>query len=186
MKLSDWDILYGVLFVCVAVPIGLKHYYFQQAQFTTEEYNRNLDRATWDCLMDTVEEEYEDGSIRLNGKAAEKHFYEQLFFVFDAVSAGEKEVLSSGVQMMKIVNQNQELTMEEADRIRSEMEQEANRKYEGDAKLFSFYFPYVKEEVWYQNLAEHGIYVFYDVPDRYGMDYDRYLFSGSRIKKSSR
>lgn len=185
MKLSDWSILYGVLFVCVAVPVGLCHYYFQQAQFTTEEYNRNIDRAAWDCLMDTVEEEYEDGSIRINGKEAEKHFYEQLFFVFDAVSAGEREALSSGVKMMKIVNQNQELTMKEADQIRSEMEQEANRRYEGDAKLFSFYFPYVKEEVWYQKLAEQGIYVFYDVEDRAEMDYDRYLFSGSRIKKSS-
>lgn len=186
MKLCDWGILFGILFLCVVVPLELRNTYLQQAQFTTEEYNRCIDRASIDCLMDVVKREYEDGSIQIDGKAAEQHFYEQLFFVFDAVSASEKEILQSGVKMMKLVNQKERLTVEETDLIRGQMEQEANRNYEGDAKLFSFYFPYIEKEEWYQQLENRGIYVFYDVPEWQGMNYNRFLFSGSKIKKSSR
>ena len=185
MKLSDWGILFGMLFLCVSVPQELKQYYLQQAQFTTEEYNRAIDRAAWDCLMDTVEEERADGSLRINGKMAEQHFYEQLYFVFDATSEREKRVLASGVKLFQVLNENDALSMEETDKIRSEMEQSVKEQYESDAQLFAFYFPYIGEEKWYQELKKQGVYIFYDVPEGEGMYYNRYLFSGSTIKKSS-
>lgn len=185
MRLSDWGILFGALFLCAAIPGELKQYYLQQAQFTTEEYNRAIDRAAWDCLMDTVEEEYADGSLRINGKMAEQHFYEQLYFVFDATSNREKQVLASGVRLFQVLNEKENLSMEETDKIREEMEQRVNENYERDAQLFSFYFPYIGAETWYQELKKQGVYVFYDVPEEAGMYYNRYLFSGSMIKKSS-
>lgn len=186
MKLCDWTTLFGALFFCGLVLMKLQSHAFQQAQFTTEEYNRNIDRATMDCLMDVVKEEKKDGSILIDGKSAEKHFYEQLFFVFDATSEKEKYALQSGVKMMKLLNQKNELSMKEADWIRSQMEEEANRKYEQDIKLFSFYFPYVRQEEWYEPLEKRGLYVFYDVLDWQKNSYNRFLFSGSKIKKNSR
>ncbi len=183
MKLCDLAIVFGMLFLCAAVPLGLRTAYLREAQFTTEEYNRCIDRAATDCLMDVVEEEYRDGSIRIDGKAAEHHFYEQLFFVFDAQTGEERERLSSGVKMMEFVNRGRELTMEEADALRIQMEERVNRNYEADGKLFALYFPYIDREDWYEKLRGRGVYVFYDVRDDSRTGYDRFLFAGSRIKK---
>ena len=58
MKISNWCILFSVLFCGMILYTDLRFRYTMEAQYTMEEYNRIFDRAADDALTDQLQEEY--------------------------------------------------------------------------------------------------------------------------------
>jgi len=52
MKISNWCILFSVLFCGMILYTDLRFRYTMEAQYTMEEYNRIFDRAAEDALTD--------------------------------------------------------------------------------------------------------------------------------------
>ena len=50
MKISNWCILFSVLFCGMILYTDLRFRYTMEAQYTMEEYNRIFDRAAYDAL----------------------------------------------------------------------------------------------------------------------------------------
>ena len=57
MKISNWCILFSVLFCGMILYTDLRFRYTMEAQYTMEEYNRIFDRAADDALTDQLQEE---------------------------------------------------------------------------------------------------------------------------------
>ena len=57
MKISNWCILFSVLFCGMILYTDLRFRYTMEAQYTMEEYNRIFDRAAEDALTDQLPEE---------------------------------------------------------------------------------------------------------------------------------
>ncbi|MDD6217059.1 MAG: hypothetical protein PUB28_10020 [Roseburia sp.] len=197
MKLTDFSIVFVVLFVVSQVPKLLESEWVRQEKFTTVEYNRIFDQAAEDCLMGSVKEECADGSIRMDIKTAEKHFYEQIAFVFDATDEAAMEALYDGVKMVQFVNRNESpgvwnsyqkeegISVEESNRLRAQMEDTILRARRKDAALFSLSFPFAPYQEWNQNFKPHAFYAMYEGRE-YGFHRQnrRYFFSGSMIRKT--
>ena len=66
MKISNWCILFSVLFCGMILYTDLRFRYTMEAQYTMEEYNRIFDRAAEDALTDQLQEEYWDGSLKID------------------------------------------------------------------------------------------------------------------------
>lgn len=197
MKLTDWSIVFVLLFVISQIPRFLESEWVQQEKFTTVEYNRIFDQAAEDCLMGCVKEEWEDGSIRMDTQAAEQQFYEQIAFVFDATDEESMEALFNGVKMVQFVNRNESpgvwngyqkeegISVEESNRLRDYMEGNIRKTRKKDAVLYALYFPFAPNQEWYQNLKPHAFYAMYEGRE-YGFhrQNNRFLFSGSMIRKT--
>lgn len=197
MKLTDWCLLFVTLFVCSQLPKYLEDKMLQQGTFTTVEYNRIMDQAALDCLMGTVKEEFADGSVRIDTKEAETHFYDQIAFVCDATDEVSRNALWSGVKMKQFINRNESagiwngyrreegITMQESEQLRNLMENQINQAKRKDAALFTLSFPFITGEDWYQNLKPRAFYIMYEGKEvSWKKDNNRFLFSGSMIRKT--
>ena len=87
MKISNWCILFSVLFCGMILYTDLRFRYTMEAQYTMEEYNRIFDRAADDALTDQLQEEYWDGSLKIDEEKVQNRFFEQTAYVLDLTGA---------------------------------------------------------------------------------------------------
>lgn len=189
MKLTDWCILFTALFVCIMLPLDLRTNYLSQSFCQQKKYEKALDRACMDSLMDSVVRENDDGSVVVNEEQAGGRFRELLAFEFDSVSKESLEYLKQCIRMQQFYNLPETLTAAQTDAVRGRMEQAvADGGNEAGIKnmaLLSFYFPYIPKEDWYQNLAGPSLYSLFEADSSADpwKKYRRYVFSGGRIVK---
>ena len=105
MKISNWCILFSVLFCGMILYTDLRFRYTMEAQYTMEEYNRIFDRAAEDALTDQLQEEYWDGSLKIDEEKVQNRFFEQTAYVLDLTGETEKENLKELVLLRKLVNE---------------------------------------------------------------------------------
>ena len=103
MKISNWCILFSVLFCGMILYTDLRFRYTMEAQYTMEEYNRIFDRAADDALTDQLQEEYWDGSLKIDEEKVQNRFFEQTAYVLDLTGETEKENLKELVLLRKLV-----------------------------------------------------------------------------------
>ena len=116
MKISNWCILFSVLFCGMILYTDLRFRYTMEAQYTMEEYNRIFDRAADDALTDQLQEEYWDGSLKIDEEKVQNRFFEQTAYVLDLTGETEKENLKELVLLRKLVNEKgKSLSVEEPD-----------------------------------------------------------------------
>ena len=165
MKISNWCILFSVLFCGMILYTDLRFRYTMEAQYTMEEYNRIFDRAAEDALTDQLQEEYWDGSLKIDEEKVQNRFFEQTAYVLDLTGETEKENLKELVLLRKLVNEKgKSLSVEESRKIHEE---------------------------WAQNLKNHGFYTFLEMPDTerypwtkmFDLDEIRYALSGAELVK---
>ncbi len=90
MKISNWCILFSILFCGMILHTDLRFRYTMEAQYTMEEYNRIFDRAADDALTDQLQEEYWDGSLKIDEEKVQNRFFEQTAYVLDLTGETEK------------------------------------------------------------------------------------------------
>ena len=164
MKISNWCILFSVLFCGMILYTDLRFRYTMEAQYTMEEYNRIFDRAAEDALTDQLQEEYWDGSLKIDEEKVQNRFFEQTAYVLDLTGETEKENLKEN-----ITNQRSRLT----------------------DMAYLMLFPEAEHEEWAQNLKNHGFYTFLEMPDTerypwtkmFDLDEIRYALSGAELVK---
>ncbi len=105
MKISNWCILFSVLFCGMILYTDLRFRYTMEAQYTMEEYNRIFDRAADDALTDQPQEEYWDGDLKIDEEKVQNRFFEQTAYVLDLTGETEKENLKELVLLRKLVNE---------------------------------------------------------------------------------
>ena len=121
MKISNWCILFSVLFCGMILYTDLRFRYTMEAQYTMEEYNRIFDRAAEDALTDQLQEEYWDGSLKIDEEKVQNRFFEQTAYVLDLTGETEKENLKELVLLRKLVNEKgKSLSVEESRRIQTQ------------------------------------------------------------------
>lgn len=190
MRLTDWCIVFAAVCLCFFVPLDLKIGYLAEAFCQQEQYERRLDRICEDSLMDSILQENEDGTILADQDRIYRRFEELLQLEFDAISSEERQYLCDCIRIMQFEYLQPVLSPEDTDRIRERFEQiAAGQGQEGApgraADKFAFYFPYITQEDWYQNIAGPSLYSLFE-PDSSGdpwEPYRRYVFSGGRIVK---
>lgn len=189
MKLTDWCILFVALFLCVILPLDLRTGYLSQSFCQQKKYERVLDRACMDSLVDSVIRENDDGSVVVDERQVHGRFRELLGLEFDAVSREEREYLQQCIRMQQFYHLERVLTPVQADAVRMQMEQAAADSnydmWKKNKQLLSFYFPYIPQEEWYQNLAGPSLYSLFEADSSADPweKYRRYVFSGGRIVK---
>ena len=77
MKISNCCILISVLFCGMILYTDLRCRYTMEAQYTMEEYNRIFDRAADDALTDQLQEEYWDGSLKIDEEKVPHQIYKK-------------------------------------------------------------------------------------------------------------
>ena len=169
MKISNWCILFSVLFCGMILYTDLRFRYTMEAQYTMEEYNRIFDRAAEDALTDQLQEEY-----------------------WDLTGETEKENLKELVLLRKLVNEKgKSLSVEESRKIQTQMENITNQRSKLTDMAYLMLFPEAEHEEWAQNLKNHGFYTFLEMPDTerypwtkmFDLDEIRYALSGAELVK---
>ncbi len=185
MRLSNWCVLFLALFLIASLVPNLREAYNRQAFFTTTQYNRNVDRATEDALLTSVEREEVDGSLQIASDKVEKKFLEQIGLQFEAGNLLENILYS------KVVNEAVDLSLEEERRLREEMEETVNANSSFNHAQYVFLFPEQEASATSQPLQNHSYYKFIELPD--GENYGwsqlfyrepvRFWFSGAKVQK---
>ncbi len=192
MKISNWCILFSVCFCGMILYTDLRYRYAIEAQYTMEEYNRIFDRAAEDALTDQLEEEYEDGSLKIDEEKVQNRFFEQTSYVLDLTGTTEKENLKELILLRKLVNEKgSHLSVEESRIIQTQMETAVNENSKLGDMAYFLLFPAGEQEEWAQNLKNHGFYSFLELPDEeryswtkmFDVDKIRYAFSGAELVK---
>ena len=166
MKISNWCILFSVLFCSMILYTDLRFRYTMEAQYTMEEYNRIFDRAAEDALTDQLQEEYWDGSLKIDEEKVQNRFFEQTAYVLDLTGETEKENLKELVLLQKLVNEKgKSLSVEESRKIQMQMENITNQRSKLTDMAYLMLFPEAEHEEWAQNLKNHGFYTFLEMPD---------------------
>lgn len=194
MRLINWGILFMFLFVGIGIRPFIKTLYEDNAMITMEQYNRNIDRAVEDALLDQIVEEKEDSSISLDSEKIYQAFLNQLYFVFNAGTEYEKTQLEKLLLIQKVVNQTESLSIEQQETLAKEMEQIINDNSSLTEYGYALFFPIIEGESWHQKLSNNSFYTFVELNDvkRYGWvqriterEAVRYSFSGAKIRKKN-
>ena len=194
MRLINWGILFMFLFIGIGIRPFIKTLYEDNAMITMEQYNRNIDRAVEDALLDQIVEEKEDSSISLDSEKIYQAFLNQLYFVFNAGTEYEKTQLEKLLLIQKVVNQTESLSIEQQETLAKEMEQIINDNSSLTEYGYALFFPIIEGESWHQKLSNNSFYTFVELNDvkRYGWvqriterEAVRYSFSGAKIRKKN-
>lgn len=191
MRISNWCILFLMLFVGMTLGVDLHYHYAREAQLTMESYNRILDRAAEDALRDQLLEEYVDGSLAIAEEKVQKRFLEQTAFVFDLTTEYERNRLEELLLMKKLVNEKGSLSGEQQNEIREGMEASILDQSALDYMTYALLLPVQDGAEWIQNLKNHGFYTFLELPDKrdyrwtnlFDTEKVRYALSGAQLKK---
>lgn len=194
MRLINWGILFMFLFIGIGIRPFIKTLYEDNAMITMEQYNRNIDRAVEDALLDQIVEEKEESSISLDSEKIYQAFLNQLYFVFNAGTEYEKTQLEKLLLIQKVVNQTESLSIEQQETLAKEMEQIINDNSSLTEYGYALFFPIIEGESWHQKLSNNSFYTFVELNDvkRYGWvqriterEAVRYSFSGAKIRKKN-
>lgn len=184
MKLSDFCMIFAALFVCLFLGRDLHILGMITQQVTQLQYDRQMDRIAEDALMDVVETEWTDGTLAVRTDQMQEQ-YEQLFALSFGLADDDCRLRArEAVTLWQFGQYPYALSAQELDRIRSDMEAQANaaKRRRREAAQLAIALPYVSYDDWYQTLAGPQLTTVFDPRDPlWGSD--RALFSGSRIVK---
>lgn len=191
MRISNWCVLFMALFLGSILLPDFKETYERNAQYTMELYHRNIDRATEDALVDQVREEYEDGNILIDKTKVTAAFFEQICLDFDLITESEKETVAELFLLQELVNQKEEMTEEERNRIAEEMEQLLHQNSKLQQLAYCMLFPANEGEGWSNPIDKKSFYTFFEQDDAGTYQWTdllkgeevRYTFSGAKIRK---
>ena len=141
---------------------------------------------------DQLQEEYWDGSLKIDEEKVQNRFFEQTAYVLDLTGETEKENLKELVLLRKLVNEKgKSLSVEESRKIQMQMENITNQRSKLTDMAYLMLFPKAEHEEWAQNLKNHGFYTFLEMPDTerypwtkmFDLDEIRYALSGAELVK---
>lgn len=184
MKLTDFCILFGALFLCMAVTRDWKIQYVLAQKLSDVQYNIQMDRIAEDALMDIVETEYADGSLYVRTAQLQKRYEQLLQLAFDLTDDEKRLLAYEAVTLWQFQQYPYALTAEQTDALCTQLQEQVNevKRRRREEQLLEIALPYVRVDDWYQALSGAQLVTVFDLRERFPT-YDRAVFSGSRMEK---
>lgn len=175
MKWTDLALVFCMIFLSFAVPSELSASTRREVLFTTEQYNRMLDRAVEDALTDAVLYEGESGA-RLDEQKVLQQYAEELAFLFAAKTGEDRSKIYGCIRAVILTQgncftvyeplgdtfgQQPFLCVQSFDGLSSDTVREVLESYlPGKLSLAE-----IKNEEWYQNIMPLECYVVFENED---------------------
>ncbi|MCR5785537.1 MAG: hypothetical protein K6G40_07850 [Eubacterium sp.] len=204
MKLTDFCLLFVIIFIPAFLYTGLKEYALSEVVFSRQQENFVIDRAVEDGLFSAVTKEDYSGNGEYDWERTVKDIFEEMYFLFDLKTEGERQTFNTYVPVImaleydgyrmiefsgeKIVSGEKKSYPEDEEKftevLREELQAAFDEKRPNSGITFSL--PYTDNDDWYQNLKTPGmIMIFYGKPVGKGDEtYSRIFLSGAGIEKS--
>ena len=184
MKLSDFCIVFAALFVCLFLGRDLHIEGLLTQQATQIVYDRQMDRIAEDALMDVIETQMDDGTLAVRTDQMKERYEKLLAWSLDLTDDDCRLRAWEAVTLWEFGQYPYELSAQELDEIRSDMETQINdvKRRRREAAQLAIALPYVAYDDWYQTLGGPQLLTVFDPREPFsGME--RAFASGSRIVK---
>lgn len=184
MKLSDFCIVFAALFVCLFLGRDLHIESLLTQQATQIVYDRQMDRIAEDALMDVIETQMDDGTLAVRTDQMKERYEKLLAWSLDLTDDDCRLRAWEAVTLWEFGQYPYELSAQELDEIRSDMETQINdvKRRRREAAQLAIALPYVAYDDWYQTIAGPQLMTVFDPREPFPGS-DRALVSGSRIVK---
>lgn len=184
MKLSDFCIVFAALFVCLFLGRDLHIEGLLTQQATQIVYDRQMDRIAEDALMDVIETQMDDGTLAVRTDQMKERYEKLLAWSLDLTDDDCRLRAWEAVTLWEFGQYPYELSAQELDEIRSDMEMQINdvKRRRREAAQLAIALPYVAYDDWYQTIAGPQLMTVFDPREPFPGS-DRALVSGSRIVK---
>ena len=184
MKLSDFCIVFAALFVCLFLGRDLHIEGLLTQQATQIVYDRQMDRIAEDALMDVIETQMDDGTLAVRTDQMKERYEKLLAWSLDLTADDCRLRAWEAVTLWEFGQYPYELSAQELDEIRSDMETQINdvKRRRREAAQLAIALPYVAYDDWYQTIAGPQLMTVFDPREPFPGS-DRALVSGSRIVK---
>lgn len=184
MKLSDFCIVFAALFVCLFLGRDLHIESLLTQQATQIVYDRQMDRIAEDALMDVIETQMDDGTLAVRTDQMKERYEKLLAWSLDLTDDDCRLRAWEAVTLWEFGQYPYELSAQELDEIRSDMEMQINdvKRRRREAAQLAIALPYVAYDDWYQTIAGPQLMTVFDPREPFPGS-DRALVSGSRIVK---
>lgn len=184
MKLSDFCIVFAALFVCLFLGRDLHIEGLLTQQATQIVYDRQMDRIAEDALMDVIETQMDDGTLAVRTDQMKERYEKLLAWSLDLTDDDCRLRAWEAVTLWEFGQYPYELSAQELDEIRSDMETQINdvKRRRREAAQLAIALPYVAYDDWYQTIAGPQLMTVFDPREPFPGS-DRALVSGSRIVK---
>ena len=184
MKLSDFCIVFAALFVCLFLGRDLHIEGLLTQQATQIVYDRQMDRIAEDALMDVTETQMDDGTLAVRTDQMKERYEKLLAWSLDLTDDDCRLRAWEAVTLWEFGQYPYELSAQELDEIRSDMETQINdvKRRRREAAQLAIALPYVAYDDWYQTIAGPQLMTVFDPREPFPGS-DRALVSGSRIVK---
>ncbi len=184
MKLSDFCIVFAALFVCLFLGRDLHIEGLLTRQATQIVYDRQMDRIAEDALMDVIETQMDDGTLAVRTDQMKERYEKLLAWSLDLTDDDCRLRAWEAVTLWEFGQYPYELSAQELDEIRSDMETQINdvKRRRREAAQLAIALPYVAYDDWYQTIAGPQLMTVFDPREPFPGS-DRALVSGSRIVK---
>ena len=186
MKLTDFCILFGALFLCMLVIRDWKIQYVLAQKLSDVQYNIQMDRIAEDAMMDIVETEYADGSLYVRTAQLQERYEQLLQLAFDLTDDEKRLLAYEAVTLWKFQQYPYALTAEQTDALCTQLQEQVNevKRRRREEQLVEIALPYVRVDDWYQALGGAQLVTVFDLREHFPT-YDRAVFSGSRLEKKN-
>lgn len=184
MKLSDFCIVFAALFVCLFLGRDLHIEGLLTQQATQIVYDRQMDRIAEDAPMDVIETQMDDGTLAVRTDQMKERYEKLLAWSLDLTDDDCRLRAWEAVTLWEFGQYPYELSAQELDEIRSDMETQINdvKRRRREAAQLAIALPYVAYDDWYQTIAGPQLMTVFDPREPFPGS-DRALVSGSRIVK---
>lgn len=184
MKLSDFCIVFAALFVCLFLGRDLHIESLLTQQATQIVYDRQMDRIAEDALMDVIETQMDDGTLAVRTDQMKERYEKLLAWSLDLTDDDCRLRAWEAVTLWEFGQYPYELSAQELDEIRSDMETQINdvKRRRREAAQLAIALPYVAYDDWYQTIAGPQLMTVFDPREPFPGS-ERALVSGSRIVK---
>ncbi len=184
MKLSDFCIVFAALFVCLFLGRDLHIEGLLTQQATQIVYDRQMDRIAEDALMDVIETQMDDGTLAVRTDQMKERYEKLLAWSLDLTDDDCRLRAWEAVTLWEFGQYPYELSAQELDEIRSDMETQINdvKRRRREAAQLAIALPYVAYDDWYQTIAGPQLMTVFDPREPFPGS-ERALVSGSRIVK---
>jgi hypothetical protein len=184
MRLTDFCILFAGLFLCLFLGRDLQIASLLAQELSEVSYNRQMDRIAEDALMDVVETEETDGTLRVRTEQLAEQYGRLMGSMYELTEEEKQMGILEAVTLWEFRQYPYNLSAGELEQIRagleSQLREEKRRRRE--QQLLSLAMPYTYREDYYQTLAGPQLFTVFD-PREFLPGVDRVMDSGSRIIK---
>ena len=201
MKLTDFCLVYIIIFIPVFFFTALEEEKLYETFMSRQQFNVIADRAVYDGLENAVIREEYSGNGEYDCERTVEEVLAEMYFLYDIKTADERLSFRSFIPVIMMLEwdgyymadlSGDKLCLSEkkpypdedvGDTLLSEIQRAYDAKNPGD--VTEFYFPYIEDDDWYQNIKIPGmIIVFRALPLGSGENtYNRIFLSGAGIAK---